>query len=185
MKSTTIALVLAGVTAMTPNTWRVVEADVRVICPMTIGGSFEAKTTALSGSVTAGANGSRALGGTLAVSLRTLDTGLSLRNEHLRANYLEVDKAPGFDVATLSEIELQGLNPDAPQGRGSFAASLTLHGVTRPVTGTVDIRPAGTGLHVRATFPVRLPEYAIRKPRYLGIGVEDTVRVEVAFIVLR
>ena len=169
----------------TANTWRVGQGDVRVICPMTIGGSFDAKTTALSGSVTAGASGSQAFDGSLAVDLRTLDTGIGLRNEHLRENYLEVGKGPGFDTATLSEIDLNGFNPDAPEGKGSFTGLLTLHGVTKTVTGTVDVRQAGAGLRVKASFPVDLSDYSIRKPRYLGVGVKDTVQVEVAFAVSR
>jgi polyisoprenoid-binding protein YceI len=185
MKSTLVGLVLAGAVVMTANTWRVAHGDVRVICPMTIGGSFYAKTTALSGSVTASASGSRAFDGSLAVDLRTLDTGIGLRNEHLRENYLEVDRGPGFDTATLSEIDLHGFNPDAPEGTGSFTGSLTLHGVTQTVTGAVDIRRTDAGLLVKASFPVDLPNYGIRKPRYLGVGVKDTVQVEVAFAVSR
>ena len=185
MKSTLAVLGLAGATIVAANTWRVEQGDVHVICPMTIGGSFEAKTTALSGSVTASASGSPAYDGSVAVDLRTLDTGIGLRNEHLRENYLEVDKAPGFDMATLSEIDLKGFSPDAPEGKGSFAGSLTLHGVTKTVTGTVDVRQAGAGLRVKASFPVNLSDYSIRKPRYLGIGVKDIVQVEVAFAVTR
>ena len=151
---------------------------------MTIGGSFDAKTTALSGSVTASATGSR-VDGTLAVDLRTLDTGIGLRNEHLRNNYLEVDKGPRFDTATLSEIDLNGFNPDAPEGKGSFTGLLTLHGVTQTVTGAVDVRQTDAGLRVKASFPVELSDYSIRKPRYLGIGVKDIVQVEVAFDVSR
>lgn len=181
MKVVMTALVLAGVSAVTPNAWRVVQGDVRVICPMTIGGSFEAKTPALSGSVTRSASGSQAFEGTLTVNLRTLDTGIGLRDEHLRKNYLEVDNGPAFEVATLSGIVVQGVSPDAPEGKGSFTGSLTLHGVTKTVTGSVEIRRGGAGLRVRATFPVRLPDYDIPKPRHLGIGVEDTVRVEVDF----
>ena len=119
------------------------------------------------------------------MDLRTLDTGIGLRNEHLRENYLEVDKGPGFDTATLSEIDLKGLNPDAPEGKGSFTGVLTLHGVTKTVTGAVDVRQAGGGLRVKASFPVNLPDYSIRKPRYLGVGVKDTVQVEVTFAVTR
>ena len=96
--------------------WRVTQPDVSVMCPMTIGGSFDAKTTALSGSLTAPAGGS-AFDGTLAVDLRTLDTGITLRNDHLREKYLEVDKGPGYDSATLSDIVLKGLTPDAPAAR--------------------------------------------------------------------
>lgn len=184
-KSILVGLALVAVTVLTPTTWRVEQGAVRVICPMTIGGSFDAKTTALSGWVTAGASGSQAFAGSLAVNLRTLDTGIDLRNEHLRGNYLEVDKGPGFDTATLSEIDLNGLNPHAPEGKGSFTGLLSLHGVTKPVTGAVDVRQAGGGLRVRASFPVGLPDYGIRKPRYLGIGVKDIVQVEVAFEVSR
>jgi len=186
MKSTLVVLALAVATAaLAANTWRVGQADVHVICPMTVGGSFDAKTTALSGSVTASASGSPAFDGSLAVDLRTLDTGIGLRNEHLRENYLEVDKGPGFDTATLSEIDLKGFSPDAPEGKGSFAGLLTVHGVTKTVTGAVDVRRVGAGLRVTASFPVNLPDYSIRKPRYLGVGVKDVVQVEVAFSVTR
>jgi hypothetical protein len=58
--------------------------------------------------VTASASDSPVFDGSLAVDLRTLDTGIALRNEHLRENYLEVDKGPGFDTATLSKIDGKG-----------------------------------------------------------------------------
>jgi polyisoprenoid-binding protein YceI len=185
MTSTLIGLALVGATLVTANTWRVGQGDVRVICPMTIGGSFDAKTTALSGSVTASESGSRAFDGSLAVDLRTLDTGIGLRNEHLREKYLEVGKGSGFDTATLSEIDLNGLDADTPAGKGSFTGLLTLHGVRKTVTGAVDVRQAGDGLRVKASFPVNLSDYSIPKPRYLGVGVKDIVQVEVAFVVPR
>jgi polyisoprenoid-binding protein YceI len=185
VKSTVIGLVLTAAAVVSPSSWRVGQGDVRVICPMTIGGSFEAKTAALSGSVIAGANGSRTLDGSLAVDLRTLDTGIGLRNEHLREKYLEVNKATGFETATLSAIELTGLSPIAPEGKGSFTGLLTVHGVTKTVAGAVDVRRAGDSLRVKASFRLDVPDYGIAPPRYLGIGVTDTVQVEVAFDVSR
>ena len=184
MKSVLLGLALAGATVVTPSTWRVEQGAVRVICPITIGGSFEAKTTALSGSVTAGGSASPAFEGSLTVNLRTLDTGIGLRNEHLRENYLEVGKGAGFDTATLSEIDLNGFNPHT-EGKGSFTGVLSLHGVSKPVTGAVDIRQSGAGLRVKASFPLQLSDYSIRPPRYLGVGVKDIVQVEVAFAVSR
>jgi polyisoprenoid-binding protein YceI len=189
MKSTLVGVVLLAATVGTPvvtaNTWRVGQGDIRVICPMTIGGSFEAKTTALSGSVTPSASGSPAFDGSVAVDLRTLDTGIGLRNEHLREKYLEVAKGPGFDTATLSEIDLNRFNANAPGGKGSFTGLLTLHGVKKTVSGPIEVRQADTGLRVKASFPVDLLDYTIAKPRYLGIGVKDVVQVEVAFAVSR
>jgi len=184
MKSILIGVALAGVTAAA-NSWQVDHGDVRVICPMTIGGSFEARTTAISGAVTASAGGTHAFDGSLAVDLRTLDTGIGLRNEHLRGTYLEVTRGPGFETATLSDIDVRGVTPDAPEGRGSFTAALTVHGVTKPVTGAIDVRRSGAGLHVTAAFPVTLADYSIRRPRYLGVGVKDTVTVQVTFAVTR
>jgi polyisoprenoid-binding protein YceI len=173
-----LALVIATAAA---GTWRVPQGDVRVMCPMTIGGSFDAKTSALSGSLTSSAAHPPAFDGSLAVDLRTLDTGISLRNDHLREKYLEVDKGAGYDKAVLSDIDLKGLNPDAPEGKGSFTGSLTLHGVKKTVTGPVEVKKTGSGLRVKASFPVNLPDYNIPEPRYLGVGVKNTVQVEVTF----
>ena len=105
MKSTLFVLSLVGATVTAAPAWRVGPGHVRVVCPMTIGGSFDARTTALGGAVTARGSGSAALDGSLAVDLRTLDTGINLRNEHLRDSYLEVAKGPGFDTAILSDID--------------------------------------------------------------------------------
>ena len=164
------------------GSWRVGQGEVSVKCPLTVGGSFDATTAALTGTLTTSTARPAALDGSLAVDLRTIDTGISLRNDHLREKYLEVDKGAGYDQAVLSEVVLQGLNVDAPLGKGSFTGSLMLHGVKKTVTGPVEIRQGGTAWRVRASFPVNLPDYNIEKPRYLGVGVRDTVQVSVTFI---
>src|SRR5579862_2211199 len=66
---------LASATLFAGSAWRLSQGDVRVMCPMTIGGSFDAKTSAISGSLTS--NGAH-IDGMLAVDLKTLDTGISL-----------------------------------------------------------------------------------------------------------
>jgi polyisoprenoid-binding protein YceI len=131
------------------------------------------------------ASGSPTLEGSLAVDLRTLDSGIGLRNEHLREKYLEVNKGTGFDTATLSAIDLTGLSLAAPEGKGSFTGLLTVHGVAKTVSGTVDVRRASGGLRVQASFRLDLSDYGIAKPRYLGIGVTNTIQVEVGFDVAR
>ena len=171
----------AAVTAAASGSWQARQADVSIKCPVTVGGTFDARTSALTGTLTTRAGRPSAFDGSLAVDLRTIDTGIDLRNEHLKEKYLEVDKGTGYDQAVLSEVTLQGLNADASAGKGSFTGSLMLHGVKKTVTGPVEIRQAGTGRRVRASFPVNLPDYNIDKPRYLGVGVKDTVQVSVTF----
>lgn len=162
-------------------TWQVSRGEVRVICPMTIGGSFEAKTSALTGNVAA-AVPPPSLAGELSVDLTTLDTGINIRNDHLRRNYLEVGKGEGFDRAVLSDIDLGSANPKTFQGRTKFTGTLLLHGTKRMVAGTVEISRTGLAVRVSARFPLSLSDYRIAKPRYLGIGVSDRIEVNVAFV---
>jgi polyisoprenoid-binding protein YceI len=183
MKPTLISILLAGVTVVTAGRWPVQQGNVRIMCSMTVGGSFDTRTSALSGQVATSTSGSPAVDGNFTVDLRTLDTGISLRNQHLRDHYLEVDKAPGYDKAILSEIVLQGVNADAPQGKGSFTGSLTLHGVKKTVSGGVEVHKTGDGRQVKASFPLGLSDYNIAEPSYLGVGVKNTVQVEVVFTV--
>jgi polyisoprenoid-binding protein YceI len=171
----------AAVTSAAGASWHVGEGEVSVKCPMTVGGSFDATTSALTGMLTTSTARPSGFDGRLVVDLRTIDTGIALRNDHLKEKYLEVDKGAGYEQAVLSDVVLQGLNADAPTGKGSFTGSLMLHGVKKTVTGPAEIRHAGTGWRVRASFPVNLPDYNIDKPRYLGVGVKDTVQVSVTF----
>ena len=60
MKPTLLVLLLAGTTVVASGTWRAEQADIRVIRLMTVGGSFEARTTSPSGPVTARASRSPA-----------------------------------------------------------------------------------------------------------------------------
>ncbi len=162
--------------------WRVERADVRVTCPLTVGGSFEARTTALTGALSAAEAPPAALAGSLSVDLRTLDTGIGLRNEHMKEQYLEVGKGAGFDTAMLSDVRLAGALPSSFQGRTTFTGELLLHGVTKTVTGPAEVRREGSSIRVEASFPVVLAEYGIPKPQYLGVGVRDEVKVKVSLV---
>ena len=162
--------------------WRVARAEVRVTCLITVGGSFEARTPSLTGTVAAGDSRPPVFSGDLSVDLRTLDTGIGLRNEHLRNEYLEVGHGEGFERAVLSEIRLGDVDPETFSGRTAFTASFLLHGARRTVTGHAEIHRDGSSVRVEATFPVTLPDYGIAKPRYLGVGVKDEVEVKVSLV---
>jgi polyisoprenoid-binding protein YceI len=157
------------------------DTAVAVRCPLTVGGSFEGKTSALAGELTINPDKQGELNGSLAVDLRTLQTGISLRDTHMREKYLEVQKGAGFEHATLDRIRLDGVNGAAPIGKVGFRGVLSVHGQEREVTGTADIRRAGEGVRVQASFPVQVSDFAIESPRYLGVGVRDEVTVSVTF----
>ena len=151
--------------------------DVTVVCPLTVGGSFEARTRALSGDVGPAPQQAGGVDGALLVKLGTLETGIGLRDRHLRETYLEIGKGNGYDVATLENIQV-----DKADGKGTFRATLLLHGQKRQVAGTSTVHRRGDGLtHVDAEFPLKVSEFEIPKPTYLGVGVRDEIRVKVAF----
>ena len=152
-----------------------------VVCPLTVGGSFEAKTSAIEGQLMTDAARPNTLNGELVVDLSTLDTGIDLRNTHLRERYLEIAKGAGFAKATLTSVALEGGPVVAISGSRRFTGVLTVHGVARPVAGEVRLRSSPSGVHIDATFPMHLADYDIAKPRYLGVGVKDDVQVKVAF----
>jgi hypothetical protein len=162
--------------------WAVTRGEVRVVCPMTVGGSFEAKTGSLSGSLSLASTRPPVLDGELSVDLTTLDTGIGLRNDHLRGEYLEIDKGAGFAKATLSDIQLGDLDPQTLQGRTTFAGTFLLHGTRRPIRGQAEIHRQGPAVRVEASFPLTLADYGIPKPQYLGVGVKGEVQVKVFLV---
>jgi polyisoprenoid-binding protein YceI len=167
------AAALLTTPAFAQDALRVSGGEVTVICPLTVGGSFEAKTKNLSGDL-AVAGDNQTVQGALTVDLQTLETGIGLRDRHLKDNYLEVTKGPEF-----SEARLQDIRVDRLDGKTTFRGVLTLHGQKREVTGTAQIKPDRNGYRMEATFPVKVADFQIPEPTYLGVGVADEVMVRV------
>jgi polyisoprenoid-binding protein YceI len=161
--------------------WRVVRGDVRVTCPMTVGGSFEARTAAIQGTLALPEAAGAPLSGELAADLASLDTGIGLRDEHLKDRYLEVGRGAGFDRAVLSQIRLDAA-PEGFQGKTRFTGTFLLHGTTKPVSGPATIRREGSSVRVEASFAVVVADYGIEKPQYLGVGVQNEVEVQVSLV---
>lgn len=161
--------------------WRVERGDVQIIVPLRPGGAFTATTPSVSGTLALAPGTPARLTGELSMDLSTIETGIALRNQHLREKYLEVSKGKGFDRAVLSGIQLDDATEAAFEGRTRWTGALQLHGVTQRVSGTAEIRPEGAGRRVRSEFTVTLTDFAITPPEYLGVGVGGKLLVKVHF----
>jgi polyisoprenoid-binding protein YceI len=171
-------LATAGFAAEGPS-WRVEKGDVKIVVPLKPGGAFAATTTALTGTLTLeGAKPARLLGD-VSMDLATIDTGIALRNQHLRENYLEVAKGEGYNKAVLSDIQLADASGETFDGTTPFTGTMLLHGVKKPVAGTVEIHSEGTSRRVRAEFPLVLTDWSVTPPEYLGVGVGSRLLVKV------
>ena len=162
--------------------WTVASGEVRVRCALTVGGSFDAVTPAISGTLAWGPEpAGRPGGGAIRVRLDSLDTGIALRNAHLRENYLEIHRGEAFEDAVLTAVTLDRA-PAASEGEfdAAFSGSLRLHGVELPIAGTARLGRNGDRIRVEARFDLSLEAFGIPPPRYLGVGVRDEVRISVS-----
>ena len=169
-----LSVLAAAATASAEDKLRVTGGEVTVVCPLTVGGSFEAKTKAVSGQVVAAEQPGQ-IAGALEVKLDTLETGIGMRDRHMRENYLEVSKGADYQVAVLDNIRI-----DKADGKGTFHGTLTLHGQKREVVGTSSIQKKDGGVHVDAQFPLKVSEFQIPKTTYLGVGVQDEIQIKVS-----
>ncbi len=179
-----VAFLSLGLAAMAAGaeSWSLTAGEVRVRCRLTVGGSFDAVTSAISGTLREEGAGGRGYAGPVRVRLDVLDTGIGLRNIHLREKYLEVERGEAFREAVLTAVELGEPFPPGARGHKTrFAGLLSLHGVERRVEGEAELTRREGRLRVEAEFPLSLADFEVPPPRYLGVGVRDELRITVTF----
>jgi polyisoprenoid-binding protein YceI len=111
------------------------------------------------------------------VDLASLDTGIGLRNRHMRENYLEVEDHP---FATFSG-SLQGMTAHGAGFRVTARGAFSVHGVSRSTTISCDVTPREDRYAVACTFPVRLEDHDIEIPRIMFMKLAPEVRLELEF----
>ena len=171
-----IALIItaAATRAHAAETYRVSGGEVTVLCPLTVGGSFEAKTKTLSGEIAPAPDQPGAIRGTLKVDLQTLETGIGMRDRHMRDNYLQVEKGPTFSTATFDDIRVEKL-----EGKTVFSGILTLHGQRKKISGAAELQQHGGRIRVQEQFALKVSDFEIPAPTYLGIGLRDEIQIKV------
>jgi polyisoprenoid-binding protein YceI len=116
--------------------------------------------------------------GTFLVALDELHTGIDLRDEHMKAKYLETGKFPKAQlVLDPTPVDLAAGKQERP-----FTGKLTLKGVEKPVQGTLTLEPSDSSVKGDATFEIKLSDYPIGVPSHLGVSVAETVKIEVAIV---
>jgi len=120
--------------------------------------------------------------GSLAVDLASLETGISLRDRHLKEEYLQVERYPQARL-TLSHLDVSGVPEGATFGAVAvpFEGRLLLHGVEKPVSGQAKVSRHDSRLTVSAQFSINLGDFGVGVPKYMGITVAEKVDVKTAF----
>ena len=137
---------------------------VSVECKISPGSAtFVAETEVVSGSAVLTKN-SEIMVNEVSVDLKSLSTSMSLRDDHMKNKYLEVDR---FPKATL----ILGKGKD-----GVGEGKIKIRDIEKVINGTYKIL---SDTELEAIFNLNLADFDIKGIRHLGIGVKDLVKVTV------
>jgi polyisoprenoid-binding protein YceI len=134
---------------------------------------FEGKSSNLTGMVNAASDSVD-----FYIDLNTLDTGIELRNRHMRESYLETDKFPfaEFTGKFSPSLNLSAASVQQVTAFGTF----TIHGVKKEVQirGTLQVVNPQQ-LVLQAEWLIKLSDFNIKIPRvvFYELSDEQTVRI--------
>ncbi|AKT36112.1 YceI family protein [Chondromyces crocatus] len=112
----------------------------------------------------------------IVVPLAKLDTGIELRNKHMKEKYLETAKYPQAElVVPKAAISYPTV------GAGEATGQLKLHGQTKPVKFKYEATKSGNGHAVTGSVRINILDFGIEKPSYMGLSVKPDVDVSVKF----
>lgn len=112
------------------------------------------------------------------VKLDTLKTGIELRDRHMTEKYLETAK---FPKATLTLDKATLVLPASGTQKGKTTGVLKLHGKSKEVPVSFEIKGNQGSYAVKATMKVNYKDFGIEVPTYMGVTVKPDLDVEVAF----
>lgn len=113
------------------------------------------------------------------VDLNTLDTGIGLRNRHMRENYLQTDKY------RFASFKGKITNVTAVS-QGSFKVdvdgAMTIHGVTQSIkiTGTL-AKTDESSYNLKSDFTVKLSSYNIEIPSIMMVKLSEVIELHLNF----
>jgi polyisoprenoid-binding protein YceI len=112
------------------------------------------------------------------VPLETLDTGIGLRNRHMRENYLQTEKYP-LAKYQGKLVKFETINDSTYSV--SVEGKMTLHGVENGVAlnGTVIVKEER--LRVTAPFQIKLADYRIKVPQFMFLKINEVLDMVVDF----
>ncbi len=117
------------------------------------------------------------LHGQIKVDLNSLDTGMDLRNRHMKEKYLKVVDYP-LATLTIKNFELPAAwTIEQPKmDEIKVPAVVNIHGQERAIEVLVSI---DSKAKVFSQFEVKISDFKIEIPSFMGVTVADKVEVKV------
>jgi len=113
------------------------------------------------------------------VPLAGLQTGISLRDRHMRERYLEVDKHP--DAVLALPWALVKLPEDGRSLEGTAQGTMSLHGKSHDVQVRYRLARTGSVYQVSGSIALDIRDYDIDVPSYFGVTVQPEIEASASF----
>lgn len=141
--------------------------------------SFEGKTSNIDGYVTwQGENPADGSEFYFEVDLASLDTGIGLRNRHMRDNYLETEKYPyAVFQGSVSAVTESTADSTILTAKGK----MTIHGVEKEMEIPVTGRIVGDTYTATASFDIDLNDHKIKIPKLMFMKISNIIRINLLF----
>lgn len=114
------------------------------------------------------------------VDLNSVDTGIGLRNRHMREDYLHTDKYQFTNfkghISTLKEISQTEFDVTAK-------GIMFIHGVSREITINGKIYKVPNGYQLKSEFIVKLTDYNIKVPKFMFVRISEDIKLTLDFFV--
>lgn len=148
-------------------------------------------SNSVKGKVTFNVSDVKTIKGSISIPVSSLDTGIELRNEHLKSsNWMDAENYPEiiFTIKKISDVKVENDTKINAKVTGDFTA----HGVTKEVVAEVTMtylvaseqtkkRAPGDLLGVQAKFNVNLSDYEIEN-MIVGQKVAEEIEISVNIV---
>lgn len=113
------------------------------------------------------------LNGIAAVDLTSLDSGIELRDQHLKSKYLNTNKYPkAILVFENQKITLDG-KVNTIQGKLKF------HGIEKLVELKMEFQESDSVIFLQSSFDILLTQFGIELPSFQGITAANKVKLTI------
>jgi len=115
----------------------------------------------------------------IVVPLASLQTGISLRDRHMREKYLHVEQYP--DAVLELPWSAVKLPEDGQTSDGTAPGKMSLHGKIHDVQVKYRLVRTGNRYQVTGNVPLNITDYGIETPSYFGVTVQPDVEASASF----
>lgn len=146
-------------------------SNVKFIAKITAG-SFTTESKDVTGFIILDDAGKKIVSAEITVPVKSLESGMSIRNNHMQNKYLEAEKFPNI-VFSFSDSKIDFQTDTISKIPGEFK----IRDVKRPVVIDALIKSSPHEMKISSDFPIDITNYGIEQPKFAVVKMDTVVQV--------